>query len=512
MISQSSPDEAYDKTRRLPTELLTIIFDLLVDGSRRGFSSLLVLTRVCHRWREAAISRSRLWSDLALPTAPANDALLDSFFLAVGEWLSRSRAVPLSLDVVLSREQRPDVMARYLRLMCAHSPRWKDVSLWCAPILAQEAYPILSPEPHPHLESIEIKTDTPKYWGFVNHWDLARTGQALEWAPKLKRIAITYSNIDRLSLPWSHLTSLDLKILDASVSNHSSTLAESLDVDSFARTLNRCPNIVLLRLDFDGQFSQLEFRGQPPQTVFHLCLRRVTSLEIKATNLFIPAYLLGALDTPGLTSFCLNTPFGSDEPGAEDIFQEQFSTFLLSRRDTLLELELRISSFITEEDLIEDVHLLEKLRSLTMFGMGDVVGSLFLDSLRHRTMEVYHNDCKPGTFIAKPGCANRFLQKIRISPIRSDREVGDVGLGKLYVSLVEMVKSRCPGASSAVVHWNVEKPQSIVPDDFFVTARVSQLSAFALPVEDADWMREHLPEQWAILERCRDGGLRLDIH
>lgn len=240
----------------------------------------------------------------------------------------------------------------------------------------------------------------------------------------------------------------------------------------------------------------------------------LVTLEIISENVFISAYLLSALDISALACFILHHHHHIDEADDEDIMRERFTTFLRSQCDTLLMLELRYLSFPSEPDLVADIRACRKLRMLTVVDNCNMLGDLFLDSLTLDTIEVQHNDTEPGTFILEPDCSNPFLEKIEILRYLvdiADFLNGDLYPKQFYIGLVDMVKSRCDALkeSNVVVNWNVEKPADIDMDDLFVEGPVSKLAAFTLCEDDADWIKENLPEEWAILEQCEAEGLIL---
>lgn len=445
-----------------------------------------------------------------------DETLLDTFFLTVYDCLALSRSAPLSISLDLLHEDRPDVVARYLHLVCSHSPRWKNVSLRCPPILSQRLYPTLSPEPHPHLESIRIKTETWEEEQFVDHWDLTRADlRALEYAPNLRQLAITHSNFGELSLPWGHLSSIDLRIPDTSESTHGPTLADPFDIDKFVHTLRRFPNITLLRLHFDGEFSHLEFPDHwPPPNASHLKLERLTSLEIVTSNLFIESYLLVVLDTPELACFTLDSRYDLEDAIDMGILQGRLSAFLRSRRHTLRNLELKFLSFISEAVLVEAIGACRELRSLTVIDDWNVIGSLFLRSLTLRANVLRSRDSEHGTGVLEPDCSNPFLKKIAIYRDHlgiADSNIGDIYPREFYVGLVDMVKSRCyPSEQSNLdMTWDIEEHPEVVAHKSCDATHTSKLDVLTLCIDDADWMKENLPEQWAILEGCGEDGLAL---
>ncbi|KLO19683.1 hypothetical protein SCHPADRAFT_898627 [Schizopora paradoxa] len=103
-VKQGREESAMD---RLPTELLNEIFSwsMPVIPSFRAIDGPLLLTAVCGRWRECALSQSDLWDTIYLPSP------LDGISAGVVQlcklWLERSRNRPLSIDFHLSSDYQP---------------------------------------------------------------------------------------------------------------------------------------------------------------------------------------------------------------------------------------------------------------------------------------------------------------------------------------------------------------------------------------------------------------------
>jgi len=76
-------------THRLPPELLTRLFDLVLDhGSEEHPKQIIPLTHVCRYWRTVILSHPRMWSTISLKPG-------DPSFTS--EWLVRSHNVPLTI-------------------------------------------------------------------------------------------------------------------------------------------------------------------------------------------------------------------------------------------------------------------------------------------------------------------------------------------------------------------------------------------------------------------------------
>ena len=79
----------YTPTHRLPPELLTRIFDLVVDRDSEEYTKRIIpLTHICQYWRTAIMSHARIWSTLRMK--PGDPGI-------ISEWLARSKKATLTV-------------------------------------------------------------------------------------------------------------------------------------------------------------------------------------------------------------------------------------------------------------------------------------------------------------------------------------------------------------------------------------------------------------------------------
>lgn len=111
---------------RLPIELLSEIFLLCMDNKMDDDKIIripLLLSKICSRWRSAAINNPRLWSRLSVhlldQRSSIHPALLDI-------WLRRSGACPLTIYVFWEDPPFAD-SHMILDMLMAHSERWKTM-------------------------------------------------------------------------------------------------------------------------------------------------------------------------------------------------------------------------------------------------------------------------------------------------------------------------------------------------------------------------------------------------
>ncbi|KAK7012799.1 hypothetical protein R3P38DRAFT_3014489 [Favolaschia claudopus] len=128
---------ALSPLRRIPTELLSLIFEFAIDpGERPGapLGEILMnmvpweLSNVCARWRRIALSQPNLWTFIGLTshTRPPSSSTLR----ILEAQLARSQRMPLRIHFCPFREDRLTAAERKVfRLLSRHCDRWQDVNL-----------------------------------------------------------------------------------------------------------------------------------------------------------------------------------------------------------------------------------------------------------------------------------------------------------------------------------------------------------------------------------------------
>ncbi|KAF8880432.1 hypothetical protein BD779DRAFT_1675946 [Infundibulicybe gibba] len=164
--------------RSFPPELLAEIFARFVGMMDYDLTPVpLMLMGVCSQWRKIVLGIPRLWTKI-LTSHP----MIDS-------WISRSKALPLYLDLDLSRDNsRPVVEA-----LIPHSHRWEQVNFG----LSSSSNSILS-RTRTRLDSLKQLT--------LHFRDTSGTVDFCEVAPQLTEIDLTgiYKRIV-IKLPWEQL-------------------------------------------------------------------------------------------------------------------------------------------------------------------------------------------------------------------------------------------------------------------------------------------------------------------
>ncbi|KAJ6478304.1 hypothetical protein C8R45DRAFT_934067 [Mycena sanguinolenta] len=197
----------------LPTEITTEIFKWCYEAGLHLLPSVapLLLTRVCHDWRELALSTPALWD--TINEIEFDDPLEDEDF--VSKWFSRAGTRPLSFGIIypehLESHHLESVIHRH-----ASQLQWLDV-ITHLEILSDfgaiQPFPILcdlslcSMSPH---EPIESQIDV-----FCH-------------APSLRRLSLECLPPSALNLPWTQLTKTTLSFV---------SLTECLDFLRLATSL-----------------------------------------------------------------------------------------------------------------------------------------------------------------------------------------------------------------------------------------------------------------------------------
>ncbi|THH12769.1 hypothetical protein EW146_g7389 [Bondarzewia mesenterica] len=249
----------------LPPEVLSEIFlnCIVTKAITLPSRAPILLTRVNRLWRAVALSTPRLWSYLYLERftrslgamepselrvhMPSGDVTKTrSYVTALRTWLSLSKRTPLTLrfwvhDIHPTSGDK-DIVAKYMRILCTHSARWKDIEIRI-PHNVSNFIPILNQcRSLPFLESFYFDN----WQGGWEPIDIT----LLESAPLLRRARITHPFLESWFLPWSQLTRLSIESCfwcDMDFSN-------SFDMDVFIDILSHCINLEVLKFLCDLAF------------------------------------------------------------------------------------------------------------------------------------------------------------------------------------------------------------------------------------------------------------------
>jgi len=191
--------------RRLPPELLQMMFSFAIIADRRGTQSAVGAVRlahVCSYWRIIALDTASLWATILIRRAPSRH---QSSIPHLQFYSSHAKAFPLTVHC----HKFPPT--RFLKTLARLSHRWCNISLTGGNDVF-EALDVVRRK-IPLLKSLCIYNEHER--------DGAQTNDAFESAPALRRVIFTVGggHIWPFSfiLPWEQLTSLTLVPISLSV-------------------------------------------------------------------------------------------------------------------------------------------------------------------------------------------------------------------------------------------------------------------------------------------------------
>ncbi|KAJ6512628.1 hypothetical protein C8R45DRAFT_1206661 [Mycena sanguinolenta] len=220
--------------RRLPPEVVAEIFAACLPSHRNpiisGKEAPLLLSHICHEWRNIALTTPRLWASLHV-IAPI-EKRCQEIREAVDIWLSRSGVLPLSISLVHSTAAGLDFRA-VLEAFIPYSSRWHRIRFRLPAYHNFRPLSVLSPNDVPILESAMIDG----FAGADPYWDFLAFLGATSLRSVAFRRAVKYPQVP---IPWSLLRHL---CIDRE-SRWLLTAAEALDI------MQRCPELETCALPF----------------------------------------------------------------------------------------------------------------------------------------------------------------------------------------------------------------------------------------------------------------------
>ncbi|KAJ7187340.1 hypothetical protein C8R46DRAFT_288084 [Mycena filopes] len=193
----------------LPSEIVSEIFIRFLPPYPEcppwtGSLSPSLLTQICGKWREIALSTPKLWRAAALAldipphrrfhARPASPAQIDTSRLQ--SWLERSRACPLSLQITSHLINHDRRVSQIWDTALPHRARWEHLKLDLG-----NAGPLLRLDgPIPLLRHLDVNFDV------LNPTQVS----VFHDAPLLRTVNLNYCAITALVLPWAQLTRLIL--------------------------------------------------------------------------------------------------------------------------------------------------------------------------------------------------------------------------------------------------------------------------------------------------------------
>ncbi|KAJ7896038.1 hypothetical protein B0H14DRAFT_2495581 [Mycena olivaceomarginata] len=289
----------------VPTEIIAEIFvhflpiypvcpPLLVPDSPT------LLTHICRKWREIALSTPALWRAISLLDSAIPSVDQDK---VVDMWLARSRCLPLHLH--FSRNFAPAREAEVLASVVPHRARWEYLNLRYLPVS--------------HLHILEGPMPLLRRLDWVSHLPTA-TKLACHEAPLLRTAVLNAVAAGSAILPWTQLTSLTLLLVSPK---------ECVPI------LRHTLNLVYCKLELieDGEDD-----GVTPPDIIPSSLRSLTLDGNGSVSRFLKSLLVPALHNLQIAESCL---------GSNTI--DTLTSFLSKSRCQLQELCIAYRTRVSEE-------------------------------------------------------------------------------------------------------------------------------------------------------------------
>ncbi|KAK7057758.1 F-box domain-containing protein [Favolaschia claudopus] len=240
----------------LPSEIVAEVFLRFLPvypntPSLTGLYSPFVLTHICHRWREIACTTPELWRAIDLsyfPAARKNFCVASAPSLAP-LWLERSGSLPLSFHYDCDNESADaalDSSPRILSTLIQYRARWEHVRFYLSGVGQLN----LINGPMPMLHTLDL-------WVKSRRHSAESTGKLLPFQsqdlPLLRSFKLGGWESVGITLPWSHLTSLQLDRMHAAdyvpILKQATLLVNlTLDVHGPEVQLSRDADVQLLHL------------------------------------------------------------------------------------------------------------------------------------------------------------------------------------------------------------------------------------------------------------------------
>ncbi|KAK7043000.1 hypothetical protein VNI00_008738 [Paramarasmius palmivorus] len=443
---------------RLPQELLTLIFESICDMNELHPSrapSAMVLSSVCGRWRELAMSTPSLWSSIRISCSTWDDNTCESLVYLTRIFLERSRSYPLKLDldfILFHFEYEEWTHAgSAFGLLVQHSHRWLSLKL-----LVQR-YDF----DHTLFRSLRDQLPMLRYLSVDDEVgdDLdSESGTLFEHCPNLTSVQL---RADRgfsagIVLPWSQLVTLDVP--------------EGL-IEPLLQVLKECSGLERLSLgEITRDYRDADDNSEEDEgPIFHSSTIR--HLTIHATNIRQISRILKRITMPQLASIEIRRDARYNW-GLVGWNEEIFADFMSRSACSITSMRLEVLP-ITDRQLISLLTLVPSLRTLAIQEVikdrDDKPATISEDFLHHLTVEYQI-----------PSSARHFLPQL------SDLALTVSGKHLHEQALLQALSSR----------WT--------PD---TSSQVDRLRAFSLTVVGSQG--DSSPGCFASLQNFRDAGLRV---
>lgn len=375
LIFRAAAPKEHHLIGRLPTELLSCIFLLIVNDPAENHLSILTISHVCSRWRQVTLSNGALWARIVL-TFPMSGQKLS----CADTWLSRSGTSPLDilLDVrdpewgwkEYDHKFRLEHMESIMQLLITHIKRWRMVEMradtW-APICIFLWY-CRGARAAPVLEKISLSRCNAYFTSRGQIFQPTSLHRPIKLfgdiaLDRLRKVSLVGVHIDWSEPPLRNLTHLTFRY-------HAHDVMPTLE--QFQKILFACPG--LLHLSIIGWGPILN----DPRTPIILRLPVLTRFSFGFVDTEYATRLLSLLDLPCLTEFILEDISKLIDPlnplDISPVLEWCTATYQSSTDNTRLPLhQIRIIEFHGVDTNRRTIsQFLQKLRSLHHVGFYNI--------------------------------------------------------------------------------------------------------------------------------------------
>jgi hypothetical protein len=354
----------------------------------------LLVSSVCHAWRNIAIATPALWSSLELDD---DVRIRDRPFIET--WISRSGILPLSLSFMTGYGTSEGV-----NVLLRHSKRWKRLRL----IIPQDgSHFFTSFSPHlPSLETIEVETLAS---GTSSH--VERIADLFRSAPRLCHLSWNMATYPT-TIPYSQLTCLHLK------RGCAVTVLNCLEIMELSSNLAECEfhDVTTLPRQFNPHAPFQDVRRLPARFSSRapISLARLTKLYIQGTPDL--GVFFEAIELPALCMFGLRMSPLLDRNNMP-IFLRPWPRRQFM--DLLVRSNCSLSSLLISSVDISERQLLDFLRSPQASSLInlDIVncGVLSDEIMRSLTCPCMQTPHPPSTTVTTPLCLCPKLKSIKLA-------------------------------------------------------------------------------------------------
>ncbi|KAJ7601180.1 hypothetical protein C8J56DRAFT_912353 [Mycena floridula] len=296
--------------RRLPEDMLREIFVHCLPANKAAATVItdapLLLGRICHSWRELALSTPALWASIHVQFPYDVDlARAQRLCDEAQTWLARSGTCPLTIKVLEIGDNQPPGID-FIKFLTTKSTQWRSVEISATegsmvPLLSLTKSDVPRLEKFIHTATrgtpIDARTQEENFWSALRILEGKRLCEVGFLGSRLRNIAAMTSKME-----LGQLTRLDLHAARPS----SLTLKDTIDI------LSRCHSLTACSISIASCLPAMGAWNFEPMTLLHLSsfslilridlgFSTLTSLDVVMLEKFF-----SNVNFPQLTSFSHN--------------------------------------------------------------------------------------------------------------------------------------------------------------------------------------------------------------